>query len=185
MILHAENRQIFMKQSFACAVIQIQMGYFNISVLIHNAISLMDQTLKNHGIMVETVLKYDSNLLTYRNEILQVLMALLKNSLDAFVEKQITNGEISITLDKDINYCIIKIRDNAGGIASEVINKLFIPYFTTKTKSNATKVFIYFNLYRIPLGNIVVDEHQHKNKNETRERHDRYRDVTEFQDIYF
>ena len=119
--------------------------YFNISVLIHNAISLMDQTLKNHGIMVETVLKYDSNLLTYRNEILQVLMALLKNSLDAFVEKQITNGEISITLDKDINYCIIKIRDNAGGIASEVINKLFIPYFTTKTKSNGTGLGLYMS----------------------------------------
>ncbi|MCX6062064.1 MAG: PAS domain-containing sensor histidine kinase, partial [Campylobacterales bacterium] len=118
---------------------------FDISVLIHNAINLIDHTLKNHGIMIETVLRHDSNLLTYRNEILQVLIALLKNSLDAFVENEIVNGEISIMLDRDADYCILKIRDNAGGIAAEVIHKLFIPYFTTKSKNNGTGLGLYMS----------------------------------------
>lgn len=119
--------------------------YFEISILIDNAMSLIDHTLKNHGIMIETVLKHDSKLLTYRNEILQVLIALFKNSLDAFVDNEIINGEISIMLDRDTDYCIVRIRDNAGGIAPEVINKLFIPYFTTKTKNNGTGLGLYMS----------------------------------------
>ncbi|MFZ3052736.1 MAG: MASE3 domain-containing protein [Sulfuricurvum sp.] len=119
--------------------------YFDISVLIHNAMNLIDHTLKNHGIMIETVLRHDSNLLTYRNEILQVLIALLKNSLDAFVENEIINGKILIILDRDADYCILRIRDNAGGIAPEVINKLFTPYFTTKTKNNGTGLGLYMS----------------------------------------
>jgi len=119
--------------------------YFDIFVLIHNAINLMDYMLKNNGIMIETVLKHNSNLLTYRNEILQVLIVLLKNALDAFVDKEIINGEIIITLDRDNDYCIIRISDNAGGIAHEVINKLFTPYFTTKTKNNGTGLGLYMS----------------------------------------
>ncbi|MDD5160087.1 MAG: MASE3 domain-containing protein [Sulfuricurvum sp.] len=128
--------------------------HFNISILIHNALSLVDHTLKNHGILVETISLHDPKLFTYRNEVLQVLIALLKNSLDAFVEKRILDGHIRITLDGDDEYGIISIRDNAGGIAPEIINKLFIPYFTTKTKNNGTGLGLY-------MSRMIIQDHCH------------------------
>lgn len=128
--------------------------HFRISTLINNALSLIDHTLKNHGIKIEKVVKQETNLLTYRNEILQVIIALLKNSLDAFIEHGISNGEITITLDNDLDYGVIHIRDNAGGIAPEIVDKLFIPYFTTKTKSNGTGLGLY-------MSRMIIEEHCH------------------------
>lgn len=118
---------------------------FYISILINNALSLIDHTLKNRGITIEKSFKHDFKLLTYRNEILQVVIALLKNSLDAFEEKGSSDAQILITLDSDDEYGIMSFADNAGGISPEVINKLFIPYFTTKTKSNGTGLGLYMS----------------------------------------
>lgn len=126
--------------------------HFNISMLLNNALSLIDHTLKNHGIKIEKVVKHDFTLLTYRNEILQVMIALLKNSLDAFVENGVLNGQLLITLDQDYDYGIITINDNAGGIPPAVIHKLFIPYFTTKTKNNGTGLGLY-------MSKIIIEEH--------------------------
>ena len=128
--------------------------HFNISILIDNALSLVDHTLKNHGISVEINSLHDPILFTYRNEVLQVLIALLKNSLDSFVEKRIEEGQVWITLDGDERYGIITIRDNAGGIAPEIIHKLFIPYFTTKTKNNGTGLGLY-------MSRMIIQDHCH------------------------
>lgn len=128
--------------------------HFRISTLINNALSLIDHTLKNHGIKIKQVVKQDSNLLTYRNEILQVIIALLKNSLDAFIEQGILDGEITITLESNPDYGIIHIRDHAGGIAPEIIHKLFVPYFTTKTKSNGTGLGLY-------MSRMIIQDHCH------------------------
>ncbi|MCK9374342.1 MAG: CHASE domain-containing protein [Sulfuricurvum sp.] len=125
---------------------------FTISLLIKNALSLIDHTLKNRGIRIEHMIKHDFTLLTYRNEILQVVIVLLKNSLDAFEEHGISDGQILITLDRDDEYGIIRFADNAGGIAPEIINKLFIPYFTTKTKNNGTGLGLY-------MSKMVIQDH--------------------------
>lgn len=128
--------------------------HFNISMLIENALRLIDHILKNHGIMVETIQMHDPELFTYRNEVLQVLMAMLKNSLDAFVEKRVEEGCIWIILDRDDEYTMVTIRDNAGGIAPEIMNKLFIPYFTTKTKNNGTGLGLY-------MSRMIIQDHCH------------------------
>lgn len=128
--------------------------HFNLSFLIDNALNLVDHALKNHGISVETIPLHDPELFSYRNELLQVMIAMLKNSLDSFVEKRILDGQIWITLDADEEYGIIKIHDNAGGISPEIINKLFIPYFTTKTKNNGTGLGLY-------MSRMIIQDHCH------------------------
>ncbi|MDD2950752.1 MAG: MASE3 domain-containing protein, partial [Sulfuricurvum sp.] len=128
--------------------------YFDLSIIVDNALSLIDHTLKNHGITVEKISFRDSKLFTYRNEVLQVLIALLKNSLDAFMEKRISDGHIRITLDGDSEYAILSVHDNAGGIAPEILNKLFIPYFTTKTKNIGTGIGLY-------MSRMIIQDHCH------------------------
>lgn len=70
------------------------------------------------------------------------------------MEKRISDGHIRITLDGDGEYAILSVHDNAGGIAPEIIHKLFIPYFTTKTKNNGTGIGLY-------MSRMIIQDHCH------------------------
>ncbi|MDO9305345.1 MAG: MASE3 domain-containing protein [Sulfuricurvum sp.] len=140
--------------------------YFQLSLLLKHALNLIEHTLKNQGIDIEEVIQDDPKIFTYRNEILQVLIALLKNSLDAFEGNELEYGKITITLSSDDDYCILSIHDNAGGITSENMQKLFIPYFTTKNKNDGTGLGLY-------MSKMIIQDHcqgeldVHSQNNET------------------
>ncbi|MFA5214909.1 CHASE domain-containing protein [Sulfuricurvum sp.] len=122
------------------------------SALVNQALDLIDHTLKSHGIKIEKALNIDSELFIYRNEVLQVLIALLKNSLDAFTENGISDGTITITVTQEDEYGVLLIHDNAGGIAPAVISRLFTPYFTTKNKNIGTGLGLY-------MSKMIIEEH--------------------------
>ncbi|MDD2829735.1 MAG: CHASE domain-containing protein [Sulfuricurvum sp.] len=125
---------------------------FSLSTLIKHALDLIDHTLKNQGIETEVISLREQRLVSYRNEVLQVLIALLKNSIDAFEENGITHGKITVTIDQEENYSTVAIRDNAGGIIPEAIKKIFVPYFTTKNKEYGTGLGLY-------MSKVIIEEH--------------------------
>lgn len=126
--------------------------YFQVSMLIENALSLIDYALKSHSIEIQTKIVQNDVLYTHRNEVLQVLIVLLKNALDMFIEKKAPNGKIVITADHDETMYSISVYDNAGGIPPEIINKLFVPYFTTKNESYGTGLGLY-------MSKMIIEEH--------------------------
>ncbi|MFX4264766.1 cache domain-containing protein [Aliarcobacter butzleri] len=79
---------------------------------------------------------------SYENELIQALINILNNSRDELIKK---DGERFIFVDafeKD-NFINIIIKDNAGGVIKENLNKIFEPYFTTKYKSQGTGIGLY------------------------------------------
>ena len=78
----------------------------------------------------------------YETELIQVLINLLNNSKDALESRE---GEKLILIDifRKNNKAIIKIKDNAGGIEEEILNKVFEPYFTTKHQAQGTGIGLY------------------------------------------
>ena len=56
-----------------------------------------------------------------------------------------------ITTIKTNDKIVIKIKDNAGGIAKNIINKIFEPYFTTKHQSQGTGIGLHMTY------NLIVD----------------------------
>ncbi|MDD2888516.1 MAG: ABC transporter substrate-binding protein [Aliarcobacter sp.] len=78
----------------------------------------------------------------YETELIQVLINILNNSKDAL---ELISDEKLILIDvtKENNKAIIKIRDNAGGIAQDIMDKIFEPYFTTKHQSQGTGIGLY------------------------------------------
>lgn len=78
------------------------------------------------------------------SKISQVFLNLFKNSMDEFKTKNMEKGEIRINCSKKENYLLIQICDNAGGIPDEFINKIFEPYFSTKSK-NGTGLGLYMS----------------------------------------
>ncbi len=70
-----------------------------------------------------------------KNKLIQVIVNLVQNSLDALKAKAFTNGEkptvwIESCIENSLS--ILRIRDNGEGIAPENLGKIFDPFFTTK-----------------------------------------------------
>ena len=94
------------------------------------------------------VIKQIENLeiLNYENEILQVLINILNNAKDELKKDSSKSfGYVFIDLYKENETLIIKIKDNAGGIKEEIIDRIFEPYFTTKHQSQGTGIGLYMS----------------------------------------
>jgi two-component system nitrogen regulation sensor histidine kinase NtrY len=100
--------------------------------LFENLDSLMQPTLKGKNIELQVVLKDpDLQLNVDVNLVEQVLINLMVNAIEALKTRE--DGQITISGYIDTNYkTIIKVADNGAGMSAELIDKIFIPFFTTK-----------------------------------------------------
>jgi signal transduction histidine kinase len=67
----------------------------------------------------------------FRNEFKQVILNIINNAKDVFIEKSL-KGEVIIVVDKQDKKVKTTIEDNGGGIPSGIIEDIFEPYFSTK-----------------------------------------------------
>ena len=104
------------------------------------ALNITKNSLNNYNIKLINNINYQDKitLTMYEGELSQVIINIINNSKEAIISNNIKNGEIIISLEKENNVLIISIKDNANGISSEIINKIFEPYFTTKYNSQGT-----------------------------------------------
>jgi len=76
-----------------------------------------------------------------QSEYQQVILNLINNAKDALIENNTEDPTIDITLGENRIY----IQDNAGGILSDVINRVFEPYFSTKEQGKGTGMGLYIS----------------------------------------
>ncbi len=117
--------------------------------LCNKALFILSSSFAKNSIDITTNYQQDSELVTYSNEIIQVLINLLKNGENVLVSRAIKDPRIDIsTYIKDgKNY--IEISDNGGGIKDEILDKIFDSYFTTKESPNATGLGLYMSKFII------------------------------------
>ena len=117
-------------------------GEVQISNIIKKVLSIAHPSVINHNITIIQNTKDDMRFDAFENQLIQALINILNNSKDALKE-HISEGNtrlIFIETKNIINGFILKIKDNAGGIPENVIEKIFEPYFTTKHKSIGTGI---------------------------------------------
>jgi len=117
----------------------------NLRDIIDNVIELFKNDLNYRNISIEKEYKCELILEIYRNEFTQVLINLIKNSEEAFLSNDINNPKIKLTTSCDEESVYICINDNAGGISEDIIDKVFDPYFTTKSNINGTGLGLYMS----------------------------------------
>ena len=118
---------------------------FNLSQNIMNNISLIDTILNENEIEIDLDLDDSIYIYNFANEFSQAFINILHNASDAIAFK-LKKGSlkiIKITTKQLDGHTTIEIADNAGGINSEIINKIFEPYFTTKHKFQGTGLGLY------------------------------------------
>ena len=110
---------------------------FLIKDMFNSFTNLMQGSIKNSHIELNLDLEKNLVINGYQNELLQCFINIFNNAKDAF-DNDMENKLINITANKEDNNIIIKFKDNAGGIPSDILTKIFDPYFTTKHKSQGT-----------------------------------------------
>ena len=123
------------------------------SIIVSKTLELVEHTLMNKNINVEVNNLNDAEYRTYENELIQVMLNLIKNAQDAFEEKKIKNPLIVIHTDQREGDVIITVEDNAGGIDSGFIDTIFSPYTSSKSE-NGTGLGLY-------MSKTIIEEHCH------------------------
>jgi PAS domain S-box-containing protein len=132
---------------------QKKRSFFNINALIDGTIELIAPTLEAKNITIYKNYAPHQELYSFENEIKQVILNILNNAKDALVESQIVDPTIMIKVDYHDSRCLIEIEDNGLGIDEKYIDKIFDPYFSTKSK-NGTGLGLY-------MSRTIIEEHCH------------------------
>ena len=113
--------------------------------LIEKSIGFIDARLKKDNVSIDTNGVEDVSLNIYASELIQVILNILNNAIDAYNENSEINERVIYISSHIIgNRVQIIIQDRAGGIKHEVMKQLFEPYFSTKEK-NGTGLGLYMS----------------------------------------
>ena len=90
------------------------------------------------------------------NQIEQVLINLVKNAVEAVAEME--NGKVKIVagIDKRERK-FIEVRDNGPGIIPEAIERIFIPFYTTKKSGSGIGLALSRQIMQLHNGTLTVD----------------------------
>lgn len=116
-----------------------------IDQLIESGINLVKPALIYNDISLNVEHLCSDEITIYKNEFTQVLVNILKNSQEVLQERKIHKPEITIKTFKVNENYKVSISDNAGGIDPQIIDKVFDPYFTTKSELNGTGLGLYMS----------------------------------------
>lgn len=124
--------------------------------LFENLLQLMQPTLEQKNIEIETILKDTELILEVDTNLLeQVLINLLVNAMEAVKDKAHPRIVLSAYLNS-AGRTIIKIADNGTGMPEEMVEKIFIPFFSTKKSGSGIGLSLCKQIMMLHRGNIQV-----------------------------
>ncbi len=121
---------------------------------------LMEPTLVQKNIEMDIVLK-DTDLILHADTSLieQVLINLVVNAIEAV--KDVANPTIVLSATSTLNKKIlIKVIDNGFGMTEEVMDKIFIPFFSTKKNGSGIGLSLCKQIMMLHKGNIHVESRE-------------------------
>lgn len=116
---------------------------FSLTQGVDLATSIVEASFESRNIELDIYIQEDQQLLGHLNEFSQVLVTLLENSRDAIKSRLTLNPKVEISVHKAAYHATIVVRDNAGGLDGDIIDRIFEPYFTTKSKGQGTGLGLY------------------------------------------
>ncbi len=131
------------------------LGIVSVEELFDQILVLMENNIATHGIQIHSnVIPADLEIHADEKLIEQVLINLIKNAIEAGKGEDDFKIELS-ALEKKGSVTII-ISDNGPGISSEVIDNIFVPFFTTKKDGSGIGLSLSKQILRKHGGNLKV-----------------------------
>jgi len=116
---------------------------FQAKDVVKQVLTLVDGNLKKAHIDILENYQNKNNIFGIKNELIQSVLNIINNAKDALLTKEDKAIKINSYEDELSEYSILSIHDSAGGIPSDIIDKIFEPYFTTKHQDQGTGLGLY------------------------------------------
>lgn len=108
----------------------------NVKDLLDNTLTLLQPTLEKKNINVRKFIEGSSPIIYADEELFQqVLINIINNAIDAICDLEKPEIAIMVAQQNDGKHTF-SIHDNGNGISPENIDKIFIPFFTTKKEGS-------------------------------------------------
>ncbi len=118
--------------------------WFDPSESCREAIDIINATLESNAITLhKSCPKEILKLHAHPRALSHIMLILLSNANDVLKRRNIVNSVIWIEMTSDREYLTVTVEDNGGGIDEEIIEKVFDPYFTTKSKKEGSGIGLY------------------------------------------
>ena len=124
---------------------------FDLSKTIAQAIEVLSPAIHNANVTLTFKDSLENNVESLENEIIQVLMNVIKNAIDILKERE-QERNIIVKAYQENRQTYIVVEDNAGGVSEEIINKIFDPYFSTKKEKHGMGLGLY-------MSKLIIQEH--------------------------
>jgi signal transduction histidine kinase len=119
-----------------------EMTQFDVSHAVEEAVFIMQGTLKSHGIELVEKLAPGVEAEGFPSQFAQAVLNILANAKEEILARKVAAGRIEIELQRQGETILLRVSDNAGGIAPEILPKIFDPYFTTKDKGSGIGLYM-------------------------------------------
>jgi signal transduction histidine kinase len=137
--------------------VNIQEFFERITILVNSHYDSNQATNNINRIIKTNVIPEDLTLMADDKLLAQVFINIIKNSIEAF--GKISDGD-EILLNGSRNpdgRVVLSVRDNGPGMDSETVEKIFVPFFTTKESGSGIGLSLSRQIIRLHNGNINCD----------------------------
>ena len=118
---------------------------FVVALMAKQSELVVDEALRYNNIKFEIKGELKIKAFGFKSEFSQVILNIINNSKDAHKQHDTIEPYISITIKDEKEIVVLEIEDNAGGIANDILPKVFDPYFTTKDGDGGTGIGLYMS----------------------------------------
>lgn len=118
---------------------------FQVREVLEKTVSIVEAAFTPLRLTVEVVVEDDIGVEGYPNEFSQVILNILLNAKDAFLQRQVDQPVVVARLFREDGKAVLTITDNAGGIPEQVMQSIFQPYFSTKSPDKGTGLGLFMS----------------------------------------
>jgi len=86
----------------------------------------------------------------------QIFLNIVLNAYQAMTSGGVLGISSSLTTKNDVEYVRVEISDTGSGIPSQILEKIFTPFYTTKAQGTGLGLPICSKLVKLHNGNITV-----------------------------
>ena len=134
-----------------------QESMMNLKTILIEIIQLFKYQMDLRSIQLEYQLDDQLVILGNENKMKQIFINIIINAIDAIEENNNQDGKIKLFAKKVNHEVIISFSDNGVGIPEEHLQKLNLPFFSTKKEGTGLGLYVTYQLIEQHKGNIAIN----------------------------
>jgi signal transduction histidine kinase len=137
--------------------VNIKEFFERIMILVNSGFDNDNSKDKVRPLITSSVTRDDITLVADDKLLAQVFINIIKNSIEAFGNYE-EGYFISMSADRNTDgRIVLTIKDNGPGMDADTLEKIFVPFFTTKESGSGIGLSLSRQIIRIHNGNITCD----------------------------